>query len=1078
MRLIRFVLLLSLIPNLLYAFKQHAGEGIYNHSLNQCKAANGHIGEANKCDPSQRKEAIYFLQKAVACYRHAIADIDLLLKKIKEHKREKADWHKPLKKRSKEHRLSCIAQVEALEGPLRSLIASEQEEELFKKVQSLYEEGIAKKEKARAKEIETPRRLNNTKEVVSHLKEAMQLYEEALVSIRAAAQLLASSSREEDKAALKQVIQNIEEAANRCKQAAIEWPHIVDSQRGELKKRIAALREETEVLQKKELKRASFEVQKQIVPLLEQLIESDVEHAKEASEELAELQNQISLFKKEADAKHFTATFPSLSREEFEQREKERRKLFFANKALLLRPDLFLAKMLHNRSYPLVLPLDGQMSKQGDKTAKDLTLFTGQFYRFLLQNNSPISHLFIKVHKHGEVIHEEQITLPIKNTSSWEHYLRTDQTLIIPETKLKTEFGLDLRLNFVLDPSCPFTLIIAQKGSYTDYQFSFSLKENNTETLLYSSHFIPPPPWQLAMLRKPLLLNRSKPLLQVSYNTSFFIKEKQDPLPKYQEAISFPVLDQFVEKLHKDPLAITQYVHNEIELVDPFLHQEGEVLQAPRIFRNPYTTFLEKRGSAWEQCMLLVYLLRQAGYQAVYAYDKPSLLPKAFVEKLLLTKLPNKEEVLLNYPWVLFFNGEEWISLFPWMKEMQVNEGYDLYHFMPEEYANADRWLARYLQGDENILKHIGPEGNDTVGLLFVRFVEEELRKQGLSLADVGIHCRQLKKQCASWSDFPRPSVQGEPQVLKQLDKEKKLFADVEIEIFSHQNPHKKIQINPYFVDLNLTTLFLQFSPDGASNHRLYLREMNLQGKGEEKFLSLDPTDLTIGVKVTHCPFLEQGKDKGRPLSKQTYPFFIEKGTYAALCVSFGAANTKTTSYFYEKLAHEKEEDRHLHALLSLVGAAYFEKCNQIQQALASLHKIASPFFLGFALAKLSPDLTEDPLKKIPHLKFPQLDMLFNAHKQDLSSSYDVCTYDISLRQFQTLAIADASSNEHQILREVFQDPCPISTVKLLQLAHLKHQKEEGLGAGFLAFNRFNFACAENTPDRAQSLYFSHLKDL
>jgi hypothetical protein len=113
----------------------------------------------------------------------------------------------------------------------------------------------------------------------------------------------------------------------------------------------------------------------------------------------------------------------------------------------------------------------------------------------------------------------------------------------------------------------------------------------------------------------------------------------------------------------------------------------------------------------------------------------PLSLPKAYLEKMLLTKLPEEqEEGLAKYPWVLVFDGEELVSLFPWMKEVQVHEGHDLYNFMPQEYASADSWILRYLKGDEKILKHIGPDGDDTAAVLFTRFVEEELRKQGLLL--------------------------------------------------------------------------------------------------------------------------------------------------------------------------------------------------------------------------------------------------------------------------------------------------------------------------------------------------------
>src|ERR1700722_8183254 len=118
-----------------------------------------------------------------------------------------------------------------------------------------------------------------------------------------------------------------------------------------------------------------------------------------------------------------------------------------------------------------------------------------------------------------------------------------------------------------------------------------------------------------------------------------------------------------------------------------FYTRKMEFSKHPPIHRSAYGTFLEKQGSPWEQCALLIYLLRQAGYTALYAQGESCFLPSTFVEKMLFTQLPEEKETSLNYPWVLFFDGKHWISLFPWMKEMQINEGYDLYGFMPKEYA-------------------------------------------------------------------------------------------------------------------------------------------------------------------------------------------------------------------------------------------------------------------------------------------------------------------------------------------------------------------------------------------------------
>jgi len=78
----------------------------------------------------------------------------------------------------------------------------------------------------------------------------------------------------------------------------------------------------------------------------------------------------------------------------------------------------------------------------------------------------------------------------------------------------------------------------------------------------------------------------------------------------------------------------------------------------------------------------------------------------------------------------------------------------------------------------------------------------------------------------------------------------------------------------------------------------------------------------------------------------------------------------------------------------------------------------------------------------------------------------------------QSISHVDMSSNEHEILRQIFEDPFAISTVKLLQLAHLEHQSKGLQNEGFLVFSTSTFEAAENTPEAAQSLYFDQLSNL
>jgi len=86
-----------------------------------------------------------------------------------------------------------------------------------------------------------------------------------------------------------------------------------------------------------------------------------------------------------------------------------------------------------------------------------------------------------------------------------------------------------------------------------------------------------------------------------------------------------PTLDQFVSDMGNDPIALANYVQNEIELTDAIaFNDNGSVsdvsINLGGVNRSALGTFLEKQGSPTEQCALLIYLLRQAGIPAAYVF--------------------------------------------------------------------------------------------------------------------------------------------------------------------------------------------------------------------------------------------------------------------------------------------------------------------------------------------------------------------------------------------------------------------------------------------------------------------------
>lgn len=1017
------------------------------------------VEQFNRVKPEEREQGIRLLRESIACCQRAIGHCDHIIKKINDKSsRDKKKW-KDEKKKAEDDKDKLNSRINNLQTSINNVLR----DIALSKAVLLYQESAKKANLAEAKNKDCVRRLNNVEEVVAALDDVCILYDEALKIARESLNLISPYPDDESKNVLKKAIEAYQSLADKYMKEAAEWPASVVIQKTILKEKVTTLMEDSRLLTEKGLKRGCYELQKQAVPLLEILIESSTgEELEFFKQEIGLLKADISDFEKESDNSRLTDSTPLLSPEEFKAREKERKDLFFKSD-FVLTPDLFLSENLKNAPFPRVVPLDGQKGKKEG----NFTLYTEQFYRFLVQSQSSVPELFVKVHENGQVLHVEKISLPFENTQGWEDYLKNGM-LFIPKTKLKSDFGLDLRLSFACDPTNKFSMIVAQKSTDTRYQFSVSL---NLETSLYECSFSAPPPWQLESLRKPALVTPSQQIDQSPLpgrGVNFHDNNGQINLI---ENFRLPILDKLVEELKSDPFALASYVQNEIAFVDPYLHQENGVFFAPNIHRNPCMTYLEKQGSAWEQCQLLVYLLRKAGYLAVYATGAPSSLPKDFVERMLFTKLPeDQSEVLLQYPWVVFFDGKEWVSLFPWMKEIQIQEGHDLYSCMPEEYASANRWILRYLKGDERILKHIGPDGDDTAGVLFVRFVEEELRKQGLSLNDVGIQHTQIKKQFSSWQDFPHPSIPEQAQIFTFLNENSHLFAKVKIELCSHQTPQKSISHFVSLARLSTGPSFINFSSHGK-NHQLHL-----QVAGENIFppLELDESDQLVDVKIDYEVIL------GTQVFTTKQTFSVAKGTTAALCSHFGGASQKMTSQFYKQFSEEKDEKKRLPALLSFVGSSYFEKCSRVEKILARLHKVNPATVFAFGLSKLCPDLSKGAFIGDEDLVLPQVDMFwFHAGLPTIThpSTWHQEFYTARM-QCESLIIVDSSSNEHQILREVFKDPYAVSTVKLLQLAHQQQQKNGLEGEGFLSFTAKSFQAADKTPEAAQSLYFSHLKDL
>ena len=316
--------------------------------------------------------------------------------------------------------------------------------------------------------------------------------------------------------------------------------------------------------------------------------------------------------------------------------------------------------------------------------------------------------------------------------------------------------------------------------------------------------------------------------------------------------------------------------------------------------------------------------------------------------------------------------------------------------------------------------------------------VEDHLKEQGLSLSDVGIHRATVKKQCASWEEFPRPRIEKEGQILVSLNSER--FANVIIEFFSHQDPNKKTAFSLALADIGLDP----FPIDSTSN--------KVQIGSMQAVLDLTDSDQQIDLKLTYeAPYQI-------PHPHQTLSF--SKGTKAALCFHFGGENPEWTSQLYHRFSLETDETKRLYALLNFVGASYFENCGWAEEKISALHKIPCPTALGFGLAQLTSD---------KETVSPQVDMFWFIG--DAGSALDTTAH----YQYATLATVNQSSHEHQIIKEIFNDDHAISTVKLLHLAYGEENKGLG-GDGFITLTASSLEAIDKAGELAKNFYFPYLR--
>ena len=579
---------------------------------------------------------------------------------------------------------------------------------------------------------------------------------------------------------------------------------------------------------------------------------------------------------------------------------------------------------------------------------------SGMFHRICFDWSEECSPLIVTAG--GE---EVIIDIPQPGSPMWEKHMMEEGFLHIPSSEQLASHGISLRLMSVVSRGKRNSLVVFFKGEKPGVECGLSFSG-----LQIKYRFSDSPPWQLIDYHKGQLPAASRP-----QQNNFVFSNHEEPRPL--DLGSYPLVDTLVTELKNDPIAIAQFVQNKIRLDERL---------GPWILRNPEVTLTSRKGSCWEQCLLLGYMLNRAGQKVQFAANEDDEMKRVGVG------------VLTNHGIKV---------LCPWIEDQRISLGFDVYSLLPDEFGSADRWLRRYLESEERIFTHVGPDGDDTAALLFARFVEAELSLQGLCLDDVGISCQRVEKQYRTWDDFPQFS--GKYNLTHSPKKAgcQDMMADLEFIV-----PGKKQGVKKSFP---IASIPMDGIPIHSRGHEYFIRY-----PGQEEFVHIDlgahPSRLQL--KVSMHP------DVGE------HTFEIESGEQTVLCFGFGGRS------YYPPI---KEDGQTMFDLLSFVGKVYLEKCAFGDELLAKLHGTTPKQMLTVGLVGRK----KAQGKKIGGW-LPYIDMFQRDHYFEESPVEQLAT-----RQFSVLSLTNRSSNEHQVIRDIFQDPSPISTVALLRETHLKHLLNE-----------------------------------
>ena len=447
----------------------------------------------------------------------------------------------------------------------------------------------------------------------------------------------------------------------------------------------------------------------------------------------------------------------------------------------------------------------------------------------------------------------------------------------------------------------------------------------------------PLPPFYAGMTLSEMLTNTPAVTNVVGISSSQALSLDDSP-----ELRRNPILDNFVANMNNDPIALANYVINQIGLTDPIDYNDNgsvseDSINPGGVTRGALGAFLEKQGSPIEQCALLVYLLRQAGVPAVYEFAPHNGLQMLDARlsdmlKFQVHGIINQAGQLyttntmipVNYPWVAAYIGTNWVHIFPWMKDYQITEGLNLWEEMPTNYDGAYSFMYDYIYGKTNLLS-LAQDGDDTLRVIFPKYLQKTLQQNhpGISVDDIGVQVFNRQHYYARWQDFPTPTwLTNVSTAITNLSSAAvtsinpaltNVFDTLSVEIYSATDPTKDIQTGDmrlcdlhnrqFYIYQNMTNSNVQLSlilmpfRTNVTTQLAFTNDASLLSK-EVLSMTFDQYDYALGVRFKYYrhraiapsyaidPSVTFFGENGFNEVDIERPLFV--GDQAAICLDYG----------------------------------------------------------------------------------------------------------------------------------------------------------------------------------------------